>query len=103
VFFEPGTGTPATVDGFGVVFSNVNLDDSTTIEFFDVHGHLLFSKNALPGGAQLGNFSFLGVGFDAGEQVYLVRVTSGNRLPVSPARDVVMMDDFIYGEPQPLD
>ena len=43
------------------------------------------------------------MGFDADEQVYLVRVTSGNRLPVSPARDVVMMDDFIYGEPQPLD
>ena len=102
VFFEPGSATPATVDGFGVVFSNVNLADSTTIQFFDVHGHLLFSKNVLPGGAQLGTFSFLGVGFDADEQVYLVRVTSGNRLPVSPERDVVMMDDFIYGEPQPL-
>ena len=101
-FFEPGTTTPATVDGFGVVFTDVNHADSTKIEFFDVHGHLLFSKNVRPGGAVPGTFSFLGVGFDAGEQVYMVRVTSGNRAPVAPARDVVMMDDFIYGEPQPL-
>jgi len=40
--------------------------------------------------------------FDAGERAYMVRITSGNRAPVAPARDVVMMDDFIYAEPQPV-
>jgi hypothetical protein len=102
LFFEPGRAASATVNGFGVVFTDVNRADSTKIEFFDQRGHLLFSRNVLPGPALLGTFSFLGVGFDAGEQVYLVRVTSGNRAPVAPARDVVAMDDFIYGEPQPL-
>ena len=47
-----------------------------------------------------GSQSFLGVGFDAGERVFLVRIISGNRNPKSPARDVVIMDDFIYAEPQ---
>ena len=47
-----------------------------------------------------GSLSFLGGGFDSGERVYLVRMTSGNRSAETPARDVVVMDDFIYGEPQ---
>ena len=102
LFFEPGRATAATVNGFGVVFTDVNRADSTKIEFFDVHGHLLFSKYVLPGGALPKSFSFLGVGFNADEQIYTVRITSGNRAPVAPARDIVMMDDFIYGEPQPV-
>ena len=28
--------------------------------------------------------------------------TSGNRILKAPRLDVVVMDDFIYGEPQPL-
>jgi len=102
LFFVPGTHRPATVDGFGAVFTDVNTDDSTRIEYFDVNGELLLSQNVLPGSTNRGSLSFLGVGFDAGERVFLVRITSGNRLLKTPARDVVVMDDFIYGEPQPL-
>jgi len=32
----------------------------------------------------------------------LVRITSGNRILKVPNLDVVVMDDFIYGEPQAL-
>ncbi len=99
-FFVPGSHTGATVGGFGSVFTGVNQAASTRIEYFDVNGRLLFSRNVLPGPETPGNLSFLGVGFDAGERVYMVRITSGNRAPVTPARDVVVMDDFIYGEPQ---
>ena len=102
LFFVPGSPTGATVDGFGSVFTDVNSDDSTKIEYLDVNGALLFSRNVLPGPTNRGSLSFLGVGFDAGERVFLVRITSGNRILKTPARDVVVMDDFIYGEPQAL-
>jgi hypothetical protein len=100
LFFVPGSPTGATVNGFGVVFTDVNRGDSTKIEYFDVNGRLLFSRNVLAGTTERGSLSFLGVGFDAGERVFQVRITSGNRIARTPARDVVMMDDFIYGEPQ---
>jgi hypothetical protein len=111
LFFVPGTPTPATVDGFGAVFTDVNRDNITKIEYFDVNGSLLFSRFVLPGTTPRESLSFLGVGFDAGERVFLVRITSGNVL-LSPrkgifpvpsrgrGRDTVVMDDFIYGEPQ---
>jgi len=102
LFFVPGSTDPATVTGFGVVFTDVNRADSTKIEFLNARGNVFFSKNVLPGGAQPGTFSFLGVAFDAGERAYMVRITSGNRAPLAPARDIVMMDDFIYSEPQPV-
>src|SRR5262245_46858179 len=102
LFFVPGSPTGATVEGFGAVFTDVNSDDSTKIEYFDVNGALLFSQTVLPGPTKRGSLSFLGVGFDAGERVFLVRITSGNRILKTPARDVVVMDDFIYGEPQAL-
>ena len=107
LFFVP-SGTPgvnstqsATVKGFGVVFTDVNDGNSTKIEYFDVAGNLLFSRNVLSGPTTRGSLSFLGVGFDTA-RVFLVRITSGNRILRTPSRDVVAMDDFIYGEPQAL-
>jgi len=101
LFFIPGTTQSATVKGFGAVFTDVNADQSTKIEYFDVAGNLLFSRNVLPGPTNRGSLSFLGVGFDTAS-VFLVRITSGNRILNVPNRDVVVMDDFIYGEPQAL-
>jgi len=107
LFFVP-SGTPgvnstqsATVKGFGVVFTDVNDGNSTKIEYFDVAGNLLFSRNVLSGPTTRGSLSFLGVGFDTAS-VFLVRITSGDRILRTPSRDVVAMDDFIYGEPQAL-
>ena len=49
-------------------------------------------------------FSFLGVSFDAGERVSRVRITSGNSIlgpnESLPNFDLVVLDDFIYAEPQ---
>ena len=101
LFFIPGTAQSATVNAFGAVFTDVNSEDSTTIEYFDVGGNLLLSQNVLPGSTARGSLSFLGVKFDTAK-VFLVRITSGNRILKTPARDVVVMDDFIYGEPQGL-
>jgi hypothetical protein len=101
LFFTPGTTHSATVKGFGAVFTDVNVEDSTKIEYFDVTGKLLLSQNVLPGPTNRGSLSFVGVGFETAS-VFLVRITSGNRVLKAPDRDVVVMDDFIYGEPQAL-
>jgi hypothetical protein len=103
LFFVPGSAVGATVSGFGAVFTDVNSAASTKIEYFDAKGNLLFSRNVLPGTTHRGSLSFLGVAFDAGERVFLVRITSGNRDPRRPSLDVVAMDDFIYAEPQAAD
>ena len=52
--------------------------------------------------------SFVGISFNAGEQVARVVLESGNvALSASTndggSNDVVVMDDFIYGEPQPTE
>ena len=99
LFFIPGTAQSATVNAFGAVFTDVNAADSTTIDYFDVGGNLLLSQNVLPGPTARGSLSFVGVKFDSAN-VFFVRIASGNRILKTPARDVVVMDDFIYGEPQ---
>jgi hypothetical protein len=118
LFFAPGSnGTvPATVRGFGAVFTDVDQPDgsgpgekrgnrkaSTLIEYFGVDGDLLFSSfvPASPGDASL---SFFGIVFDDA-LIARVRITSGNVAPGPDdggKLDVVMMDDFLYGEPQPI-
>jgi hypothetical protein len=107
LFFLPGTdgAVPATVSGFGAVFTDVDLPDSTQIEYFDAGGHLLFSDFVEPGTVADGSLSFLGVFFNAGEGVAGVRITTGttalgpNDAPGDNI-DVVAMDDFLYGEPR---
>ena len=85
---------------FGAIFSDVDTN-STTMEFFDPIGNPLgtFGVPSLPGTA---TFAFLGVHFDAGEQIARIRITTGNA-PLGPddgpGTDVVAMDDFFYSEP----
>jgi hypothetical protein len=107
-FFEPASPTTAaTTNGFGSVFTDVEIAGSTTIEYFDAQGQSLGTFQ-VPVGPNAG-LSFLGVSFDAGEQVSSVRITSGNTILGAAnndgaGADVVVMDDFIYGEPfQDLD
>ena len=114
-FSVPGTnGTaPATVRGFGVVFTDVDQPDgtgafaahrgSTHMEYFDKNGRLLFSSSvaASPGD---GSLSFFVIKFDDA-RIASVPITAGNVAPGpndDKQHDIVMMDDFIYGEPQLL-
>jgi len=114
-FFVPGGGNVATTTkGFGAVFSDVDQPDgsgpgekrgnrkaSTLVEYFGVNGDLLFSS-LVPASPGSGGLSFFGVIFpDA--RIAHVRITSGNVAPGPDdvgKTDVVMMDDFIYGEPK---
>jgi hypothetical protein len=111
-FFVPGTngGQEAVVTGFGAIFTDVDtptgetLKHDTQIEFFDDRNHRIFIGlvPSSPGNATL---SFFGIVFDE-PRIGRVRITTGNSAPGpgpdDTLRDIVMMDDFFYGEPQPV-
>jgi hypothetical protein len=103
-FFVPGTngGIPATVSAFGAVFSDVDLQNSAGVQYFDAAGNSLGTFFAPP---FAGGLSFIGVSFTEGAIVDRVRLTSGNVAPGpndAPGVDVVFMDNFIYSEPTPV-
>jgi hypothetical protein len=99
LFFSPGTNIPASVFGFGAVFSDVDLAATSSLEFFNTSNVSLgtFFVPTFNNG-----LSFLGVTFT--DDIGRVRITTGNT-PLGPndggAVDVVVLDDFIYSEPQP--
>ena len=100
-FFVPGSNTPASASGFGSVFTDVTLANTTSIQYFNSSGSSLgtfFVPTSSPGG-----LSFLGVSSFA-DGIARVRLTNGNS-PLGPNNggsiDVVVMDDFFYGEPVP--
>jgi IPTL-CTERM motif len=104
-FFVPGSATPAFTRGFGAVFTDVDLANTTSLQFFGVDGSLLFTEFVLPGTIASESLSFLGVSFTEGNVVSRVRITSGNSalgLTETSGRDLVVLDDFIYGEPNPV-
>jgi Calx-beta domain len=101
-FFVPGTATPATTNGMGVVFTDVDATGSAKLEYFDPAGALI--DTVIAPASPNGGLSFAGETFNAGERVARVRITSGTSttLTSDPAgQDTVAMDDFIYGEPLP--
>jgi hypothetical protein len=105
-FFVPGTLEPATVSGFGVIFTDVDLADSTLVQLFDSDNNLLFS-DFVSAGITDGSLSFWGVLGDAGEQIARVRIISGNDALGAGVNDggvidIVALDDFIYATPQGL-
>jgi hypothetical protein len=119
LFSLPGTSgaVPATVTGFGAVFTDVDEPNgigrggrrgnprgaNTLMEYFDVDGRLIFSS-FVPASPGDGSLSFFGIVFDDA-RIARVRITTGDVAPGpddDEKRDIVMMDDFIYGEPQPL-
>src|SRR5207244_4433854 len=79
LFFIPGTngGTTAEVKGFGAVFTDVDSNTSTKIDFFDKTGNLLTERFVPAGTVANKSLSFLGVTFNAGEEIFRVRITTG--------------------------
>lgn len=100
-FFVPGSTTAATTSAFGAVFTDVDLANVTTLQFFDA-ANVSLGTFAVPAATGNETLSFLGVRFTAGEQIGRVRITSGNSALSADnidIGDVVAMDDFIYAEP----
>ena len=108
-FVVAGSDTPALVTGFGAVFADVGLADSTTtIQYFDAAGTELLKLTA-PRRSDDRGLSFVGAKFES-RVVARVRITAGdtpigaenfdNVKGAGVKRDIVVMDDFIYGEPR---
>jgi len=117
-FFVAGSNgqVRAAVTGLGVIFSDVDQPDgsgpgvkrgnrgsSTLVQYFGADGRLLYSSFA-PASPGNGGFSFLGIKFNDA-RIASVRIIAGDVAPGpndDGSNDVVMMDDFIYGEPHKL-
>lgn len=98
-FYVPGSTTPAVVKGFGAIYIDVDRQENTAFEYFDIDDNSLgvYATPLLNEG-----HVFLGVIFET-PIVHRVRIEYGNS-PLGPndgaSVDVAVMDDFIFGEPQ---
>ena len=102
-FSIPGTGgsVAAGVGAFGAVLNSVDLADTTSLAFFDPFDTLIATLFA-----PVGEFSFVGLQLDPGQQIGRILITTGNAALApgvldapSLGVDLVTMDDFIYQEP----
>jgi hypothetical protein len=104
-FFIPGTKIPATVNGFGVVFADVDSATGGGRSLIRVYGPDGTQLSAASAGVLDNGLSFVGISFNAGERISRVVIESGNTglnaaaIDGQNGIDVVAMDDFIYGEP----
>jgi hypothetical protein len=102
-FTVPGSlSSPASVRGFGVVFSDVDIANSTTIELYDQNDHLLYANSAP---VSSGGLSFLGVTFLDSDRVARAHLTLGNSLLGNTdggTQDVVTLAGLFFGDPQPV-
>lgn len=105
-FFEAGSATAAHTTGFGAVFSDVDRGRSAVIEYLDDQGRRLLVISAPPGADQ-GGLSFVGAVFNT-PIVARVRIFTGrgplgaeiDDISSGGVPDLVILDDFLYGEPK---
>ena len=106
LFQVAGQPTPAVTRGFGVVFSDVDLADKTTIQLFAQDGSDL-GTFAAPVRSDDAGLSFVGVTFDQAI-IARARITLGTGALAATVNDVtdggtvdlVVLDNLIYGEPK---
>ena len=107
-FRIPGTDTAAAVRSFGAVFVDVDKANSSRLQAYDKENRLI-ADVPVPARAAPDPFSLVGVTFD---QPVIARIvlTLGeapigagtNDLSSGGLVDLVVLDDLLYSEPQPL-
>ena len=103
-FQVAGKTIPASIKGFGIVFSDVDLPNDSWLEFYD--GNTNLGRFFVPAHDGTSTFSFLGVYFKD-RKVTRVEVSHGNGALNSGQKDIsnggpkdlVILDDFLYDEP----
>jgi hypothetical protein len=106
LFQVAGQPTPAVVRGFGIVLSDVDLADKTTIQLFGQDGSSLGTYSA-PVRSDVAGLSFIGITFDQAI-IARVRITLGtgelapnvNDITDGGTVDLVVLDNLIFGEPR---
>lgn len=101
---KPGQSLAAATRGFGVVFSDVDLPNSTSLEFFN--GSKSLGKYFAPAHNAVSSFSFLGVYFNSAERITRIRVehqgvlADGQKdISNNGVSDLIVLDDLLYSEP----
>lgn len=104
VFFQvAGTTTPATINGFGAVFSDVDKENSTFIEPYNEEKKL--GRYYVPAHDNTSSFSFLGIYFNSEKITHVFighegKLADGQKdITAGGPKDLVVLDDFIYSEP----
>lgn len=104
-FFVAGTNTPAETTGFGAVFADVDIPGHVRIIPYDRFGNVL-DPGVITAERSNGGLSFIGVSYPEAK-IARIDIESGKTglfpgIVDEPGTDVVAMDDFLYGEPQPI-
>ena len=103
-FRIPGEDRPAASTGFGAVFSDVDTARLTSLTFYGLDDEELGTYYVPSASVDNESLSFLGVKYDEAI-VTRVRIVVGDTALAAgvteswPANDLVVMDDFIFGEP----
>jgi hypothetical protein len=102
-FYIPGSTTPAAVNGFGAVLTDVDQANTTSVRLFDRNNAILGTYYAP---VASGGLSFVGAFTNDGlATIARARITLGNAFLApgvfdnNTSADLVVADDFIYGEP----
>ncbi len=104
-FQVAGQLTAATVKGFGVVFTDVDAANTSSLEFFDTNDKSL-GKFFAPVHDNSSPHSFLGVQF-SNARISKIKIAHGNGALIAGGKDIsdgglndlVVLDDFLYDEP----
>jgi hypothetical protein len=102
-FEVAGQNQPASVKAFGMVFADVDVEGSVTLQFFN--GNVSLGKYNVPASNAISKFSFFGIHFHNRSITKVIvqhqgRISDGKKdISQGGQDDLVVIDDIIYSEP----
>ncbi|HEX6123860.1 MAG TPA: hypothetical protein VFZ23_00660 [Pyrinomonadaceae bacterium] len=104
VFRIPGTNIPASVNGFGAVFTDIDNSGCTWIALYDEEGKVI--ETLIPS-SQPSGLSFIGATFTDGRRIARAHIRTGftglRWASDYESNDRVAIDNVIFGEPRPIE